>query len=134
MPRVMLAKCAEAQAIRRAWPDELSAIYVDEEVGKARTIDLTATEIADTEEVNRRLRLIGGADCILFDMGQGLTRIPLGKAADTILQHFRTLTPHGVIQWRDLNRVPLQEFWARAKADALGLKAEIEMIEKQVVR
>jgi hypothetical protein len=86
-----------------------------------------------TLEVNRRLRLIGGADAILFDMGHGLTRIALGKAADTIL-HFRTLTPHEVMQWRDLNLVPLQEFWARAKADALGVKAEIEKIEKQAAK
>lgn len=131
MPRIMLAKCAEAQAIRRAWPEELSAVYSDEELDKAHTIDLTATEIAESAEVDRRLQIIGGADAIMFDMGEGLERVPLGKAGDHILQHFRKLQPHEVLQWRNMNRIPLQEFWARAKSDALDVKKEIEKIEKQ---
>jgi hypothetical protein len=47
-----------------------------------------------------------------------------------ILARFRDMKPHEVMQWKNLNRVPLQEFWARNKTDALGLKKEIERIEK----
>ncbi len=129
MPRVMLAKCAEAQAIRRAWPDDLSAVYADEEIDRAKTIDLTATEIAEKANIENRLAMIGGSDAILFDMGDGLERIPLGKAADMILERFRAMQPHEIMQWKNLNRIPLQEFWARNKTDALALKKEIERIE-----
>lgn len=132
MPRVMLAKCAEAQAIRRAWPEDLSAIYADEELDRAKTIDLTASEIVEKANVESRLAMIGGAEAIMFDMGDGLERIPLNKAADMILERFRGMQPHEVMQWKNLNRVPLQEFWARNKTDALGLKKEIERIEKEV--
>jgi phage recombination protein Bet len=132
MPRVMLAKCAEAQAIRRAWPEDLSAIYADEELDRAKTLDLTATEIAEKANVESRLAMIGGAEAIMFDMGDGLERIPLAKAADMILERFKTMHPHEVLQWKNSNRVPLQEFWARAKTDALGVKKEIERIEKAV--
>jgi len=132
MPRVMLAKCAEAQAIRRAWPDDLSAIYADEELDRARTLDLTATEIAEKAAVENRLALIGGADAIMFDMGDGLERIPLGKAADMILARFRTMEPHEVLQWRNVNKVTFNEFWARNKTDALAVKREIERIEKGI--
>jgi phage recombination protein Bet len=131
MPRVMLSKCAEAQAIRRAWPEDLSAIYSDEEIDRAKTIDLTATEIAEQANVEARLAMIGGAEAILFDMGDGLERIPLGKATDMILDRFRTMKPHEVLQWRNMNKIPLQEFWARNKTDALALKKEIERIENE---
>lgn len=132
MPRVMLSKCAEAQAIRRAWPEELSAVYADEEIDRAKTIDLTATEIAESAEVERRLGMIGGADAILFDMGDGLQRVMLGKAGDAIMAHLSKLQPFEVVQWQNANRIPLQEFWARSKADALELKRHLEKIEKQV--
>ena len=40
-PRVMLAKCAEAMALRRAFPAELSDVYVREEVGELEPVRRT---------------------------------------------------------------------------------------------
>lgn len=132
MPKLMLAKCAEAQAIRRGWPEDLSGVYSDEEMDRARTIDLTATEIAEAAAVEKRLELVGGKDGIMFDFGEGLERVELGKAADRIMEKFQAMQPHEILQWKNLNRAPMNEFWARKPTDALEIKKHIEKIEKSL--
>lgn len=131
MPRVMLAKCAEAQALRRGWPDDLSNIYEQSEIDQAQVLDLTPAEYAEQGAVEGRLEKIQGAKTILLDFmdDKGIAPIPIGKVADRV-DAFLKEHPTEAEYFKDRNRYGLQEFWARCPTDALEVK---KMLEKAAI-
>lgn len=134
MPRVMIAKVAEAQALRKGWPEDLAGVYSAEEMDRA-TIDATASEIAETAAVEDRLKLVAGKDALvcMWAPGTPLESVPIGQFADRCIQFLNDTKDASTIKaWAETNKAPLQEFWARAKADALGVKKYMEQRLKEV--
>ena len=128
MPVVMITKCAEAQALRAGWPDQFSGIYVEEELDRAKTLDLTASEIVAHNEQEERAKRIGAHNAITITWGDGwqLENVPVGEFADRAADFIRTSKPEDVRRWQDANKQPLQAFWAKAPSDAFELKKIIE--------
>lgn len=128
-PFGMIAKCAEVGAIRKAFPDNFSGVYEQAEMDK-HTVELNAAEYAETAAVERRLEVIGGKNTILFDFcdDRGLHPVQLSKLhseCDQFLLKYND-DVDALETWKDRNSYQLQEFWARAKNDALDIKSKYE--------
>lgn len=139
-PRNQIAKCAEAQAHRKGWPNDHAGLYVAEEIDRTHSINLTASEMADEGDRAHRLQLVGAERTIMVDWmdGEPLQRVPVGQFFDQAMAFIKACMKPGeeeastVLKWRERNRLGLQDFWAYEKDAALALKKEIEAIEAKL--
>ncbi len=133
MPRLMIAKCAEMQALRAGWPSQFAGLYDEAEMDKAKLADMDASDIAAQAEEADRMRRIGAADSITVTWGDGwaLENVPTGQFADRALEYIQATPKADVDRWAQANRVGLQQFWAKFPGDALAVKKAIEAKMKQ---
>lgn len=133
MPRLMIAKCAEMQALRAGWPEQFTGLYDEAELDRAKMLDLTASEIVEHEREESRLKLIAGNDAITVTWGDGwaLENVSVGKFFDRAEQFIKESDQLTVAKWADANRDPLRTFWAKSPTDALELKKLIEAAAKR---
>jgi phage recombination protein Bet len=128
MPRLMIAKCAEMQALRAGWPSQFAGLYDEAEMDKAKVSDMDASEVAAQADEAERMRRIGAADSITMTWGDGwaLENVPAGQFADRAMEFVAESDPATVDKWQQANRVGLNQFWAKAPGDALAVKKAIE--------
>jgi phage recombination protein Bet len=130
MPRLMISKCAEAQALRSGWPDQFSGVYVEAEMDRARVADQNASEIVEHEQEQRRLTLANARDniMIVWRFGMPLEPVPIGSMADRCIEWLtdQSRTQKQVANFPNINAHSLREFWARSPGDALCVKKAIE--------
>lgn len=135
MPRVMLEKCAEAKALRRAWPDDFAGLMEETELDQ-RLVDITPSAAADEAAASAKLALVGGKDAITVDWltAGGLERVPLAKFADAVLAYGTRVEITGMefkAFWQR-NLPARTEFKAKAGHDYLELQRAVEaLIDKK---
>lgn len=138
MPRLMIQKCAEAQALRAGWPDIFGGLYYEEEIahpGERSMRDITPSEqVAMQEENERKSRLGKPAILMTLDATGVFQRVPVGEMADRCAEFIRENDAETVYTWSIQNREPLKEFWAAAPNDALEVKKLIEQKTASVGR
>jgi phage recombination protein Bet len=89
MPETMIAKCTEAAALRKGWPEEMSGTYGEGELDRADTeqnyLDLTATEVFETAEADDRKAKVGGGLVVDWCDGEPLDMVEDGQFADKVM-------------------------------------------------
>lgn len=131
MPKVMITKCAESQALRAGWPDQFGNIYAEEEIEQA-TVSQTAMEEIQAFEADERKALVGGPGIMLvFDSVGQLEKVPTGQVMDRCMEFLRDCTPEEAHVFRVRNQPSLKDFWAHSKGDALELKRALEAKEAE---
>lgn len=126
---MVCGNCAEAQALRKAFPEDTSGLYEAAELDQARVLDVLPSEAVAVEDREQRLARIGGASGILFQLfpNAPLEAVPIGQAHDRLAERIRDMGDRQMLDWfESANRAPLQEFWARAPGDALEVKKLVE--------
>lgn len=134
MPRIMLAKVAEMQALRKAFPDDFGGLYGEEEMERAiiaaNTLDLTPSQMLDEAAREQRMELLGGPGTMVDWMSGGpLEKIPFGQFFDRSMEFLKSAegSPLTIRAWEDRNRISLREFWGHSKGDADELKRQIDL-------
>lgn len=145
MARLMLTKCAEAQALRRGWPDLLSGLYSEDELHRVQRDAASSVAVAGAgagRSGGGGADAAAGAACfgpsprmygaesaylLALNIGGPLESVACAQLPDRLAALYRDAKSVDEIDALEaINRATLQAFWSRAPADAITLKRVAE--------
>lgn len=131
MGRVMIAKCAEAQALRRGWPDLLSGLYGEEELSASRLSEHTASEllISASHEQNRK-RMATRTLWFIAKPGASFEPVAACDVESFVGRIYQAAEASDDIrQFDNDNRASLATYWEWMPQDAFRLKTLSETLQ-----
>ncbi|MGE0829933.1 MAG: phage recombination protein Bet [Hyphomonadaceae bacterium] len=134
MGRVCIAKCAEAQALRRGWPDVLSGLYGEEELHRLRRSEADLSAAAG-KSAKHAEKPGSRAICLEFDQRAGMERVPLAAAQLRLCDHYARARSVGELdEFAYRNQASLSEYWMLRASDALACKQAFERRRAELLR
>lgn len=134
MPRNMIEKCAESQALRAGWPEQFSGVFGEEELQQAIVADISASDQAEHGRQERIQKSLGFKGSIPVNFGDGIQFIKAGEYFDAWMEKMREHkdSPQIIITLKEQNKQALTQFWGVEKDAALELSKRFEEIENQL--
>lgn len=134
MPRLMLTKCAEGQALRAGWPETFGGLYLEEEMDRL-AVDISASQEIEEYERQQRQALTGGPGLLMvFDDAMKLEKVKIGEVHDRVDEFLKSASSEDAMAFRVRNEEALRDFWAHDKPAALDLKRKFEAKEAEFKR
>lgn len=135
----MLEKCATVHALKAAFPDTFDDKFNTEDtIEHMRVADLTASELAEIGEQERRQHAVGQSkDEYVWNDGSesGDAIYPAGQFGDAVLKSVRAckyIEDYIALTERRINKEFFNRFWANHKNDALDVKEAMDEIKDRL--
>lgn len=128
MGRLMIAKCAEAQALRRGWPNVLSGLYGEEELHGLKLAEQTASELLRQREADLRQRRLDTRTLwFLLSPEASFEPLRVEQVLPRLSAFYEQATDAAAIEFFNrTNSVSLQTYWDWRPAEALTLRQTAE--------
>jgi phage recombination protein Bet len=134
MPRGWIAKCAEALALRKGWPDDYSNVYLEEETHRESARLDVVEAVGKYEEEARLARQARGARSIMIDFGDQspIEMVPVEYFSRRCIAFIEenSSNPGMLDSWWSRNRNAIREFHGtpERKTEAVSIGKKLDEV------